>query len=158
MQDWDGNVIQESVHQFPGKFTENLWVNLPIVWTYKGIHNVFSCATDTVYAVTKDSIYPRYYIPEGKYKREICDRHTKVNWDFFTDAIQLGSIAETKDFLLFSFDLHQKYWFCRYNEIKKIVTESTNVKFPEKRQQLLDLIDSMGPDDNPILAIYKLKD
>lgn len=35
---------------------------------------------------------------EGKYKREICDRHTKVNWDFFTDAIQLGSIAETKDF------------------------------------------------------------
>lgn len=98
VQDWDGNVIQESVHQFPGKFTENLWVNLPIVWTYKGIHNVFSCATDTVYAVTKDSIYPRYYIPEGKYKREICDRHTKVNWDFFTDAIQLGSIAETKDF------------------------------------------------------------
>lgn len=79
VQDWDGNVIQESVHQFSGKFTENLWVNLPIVWTYKGIHNVFSCATDTVYAVTKDSIYPRYYIPEGKYKREICDRHTKVN-------------------------------------------------------------------------------
>ena len=44
------------------------------------------------------------------------------------------------------------------DEIKKIVTESTNVKFPEKRQQLLELIDSMGPDDNPILAIYKLKD
>ena len=217
VQDWDGNVIQESVHQFPGKFTENLWLNSPIVWTYKGIHNAFSCATDTVYAVTKDSIYPRYYIPEGKYKREICDRHTKVNWDFFTDAIQMGSIAETRDFLLFSFDLHQKYWFCRYNkhnseidiwkqdsteptkayakkpvgitndidgynlslagfryiddrhfvrfitpdnadEIKKIVTESTNVKFPEKRQQLLELIDSLGPDDNPILAIYKLKD
>ena len=56
VQDWDGNVIQESVHQFPGKFTENLWVNLPIVWTYKGIHNVFSCATDTVYAVTKRNL------------------------------------------------------------------------------------------------------
>ena len=44
------------------------------------------------------------------------------------------------------------------DEIKKIVSESTNVKFPEKRQQLLELIDSLGPDDNPILAIYKLKD
>ena len=44
------------------------------------------------------------------------------------------------------------------DEIRKIVSESTNVKFPEKRQQLLDMIDSMGPDDNPILAIYKLKD
>lgn len=44
------------------------------------------------------------------------------------------------------------------DEIRKIVSESTNVKFPEKRQQLLELIDSMGPDDNPILAIYKLKD
>ena len=44
------------------------------------------------------------------------------------------------------------------DEIRKIVSESTNVKFPEKRQQLLDIIDSMGPDDNPILAIYKLKD
>ena len=38
------------------------------------------------------------------------------------------------------------------DEIRKIVSESTNVKFPEKRQQLLDMIDSMGPDDNPILA------
>ena len=44
------------------------------------------------------------------------------------------------------------------DEIRKIVSESTNVKFPEKRQQRLDMIDSMGPDDNPILAIYKLKD
>ena len=44
------------------------------------------------------------------------------------------------------------------DEIRKIVSESTNVKFPEKRQQLLELIDSLGPDDNPILAIYKLKD
>ena len=30
------------------------------------------------------------------------------------------------------------------DEIRKIVSESTNVKFPEKRQQLLDMIDSIG--------------
>lgn len=44
------------------------------------------------------------------------------------------------------------------DEIRKIVMASPNVKFPEKRQQLLNLIDSLEPDDNPILAIYTLKD
>ena len=211
-----GNVIQESVHRFPGKFTESLRLEAPSTWTYKGIHNVFSCATDTVYAVTKDSIYPRYYIPEGKHKREILDCATNVTKDFYENAIRMGTFIETKEHLLFSFCLGPNIWDCHYNksdsnislwkytrddfkakkgqfsglindidgcsyskpflsyiddrdiviyitpdnadEIKKIVTESTNVKFPEKRQQLLELIDSMGPDDNPILAIYKLKD
>lgn len=44
------------------------------------------------------------------------------------------------------------------DEIRKIVMASPDVKFPEKRQRLLNLIDSLGPDDNPILAIYTLKD
>lgn len=216
VQDWDGNVIQKSVHQFPGKFTKSLRLEFPRTWTYKGIQNVFSCATDTVYAVTKDSIYPRYYIPEGKHKREILDYTANVTKDFYENAIRMGTFIETKEHLLFSFCLGPNIWNCHYNksdsnislwkytredfkakkglfsglandidgcsyskpflsyiddrdivifitpdnadEIKKIVTESTNVKFPEKRQQLLELIDSMGPDDNPILAIYKLKD
>ena len=216
VQDWDGNVIQESVHRFPGKFTKSLRLEVPSTWTYKGIHNVFSCATDTVYAVTKDSVYPRYYIPEGKHKREILDYVTNVTKDFYDNAIRMGTFIETKEHLLFSFCLGPNIWDCHYNksdsnislwkytrddfkakkgqfsglvndidgcsyskpflsyiddrdiviyitpdnadEIKKIVTESTNVKFPEKRQQLLELIDSLGPDDNPILAIYKLKD
>ena len=39
----------------------------------------------------------------------------------------------------------------------KVLNESTDVKFPEKRQQLLKLLEEMGEEDNQILAIYKLK-
>lgn len=39
----------------------------------------------------------------------------------------------------------------------KTLNESTDVKFPEKRQQLLKLLEEMGEEDNQILAIYKLK-
>ena len=31
------------------------------------------------------------------------------------------------------------------------------VKFPEKKAELMRLLDEMGEDDNPIIAIYKLK-
>lgn len=44
------------------------------------------------------------------------------------------------------------------DKIRKIVAESPNVKFPEKCKRLLELMDSLGPEDNPILAIYTLKD
>ena len=40
---------------------------------------------------------------------------------------------------------------------REALEKSENVKFPEKRQQLLKLLDSRQEDDNPILAIYKLK-
>lgn len=33
-----------------------------------------------------------------------------------------------------------------------------HVKFPEKRRKLLEMMDAMGPEDNPILAIYTLKE
>ena len=39
----------------------------------------------------------------------------------------------------------------------KVLKESQDVKFPEKRQQLLKLLEEMGEEDNQILAIYKLK-
>ena len=39
----------------------------------------------------------------------------------------------------------------------KVLKESQEVKFPEKRQQLLKLLEEMGEEDNQILAIYKLK-
>ncbi len=39
----------------------------------------------------------------------------------------------------------------------KVLNESQEVKFPEKRQQLLKLLEEMGEEDNQILAIYKLK-
>ena len=43
------------------------------------------------------------------------------------------------------------------DKVKKIVEESTSVKFPQKREELLKLLNSMDIDDNPIIAIYKLK-
>jgi hypothetical protein len=42
-------------------------------------------------------------------------------------------------------------------EYIKVLKESQEVKFPEKRQQLLKLLEEMGEEDNQILAIYKLK-
>ncbi len=39
----------------------------------------------------------------------------------------------------------------------KVLNESQDVKFPEKRQQLVKLLEEMGEEDNQIRAIYKLK-
>ena len=43
------------------------------------------------------------------------------------------------------------------DQIKRNVAEA-KVKFPEKQAELLELLDEMGEDDNPIIAFYKLKD
>ena len=43
------------------------------------------------------------------------------------------------------------------DEIKKELAIEKNIKFPEKRLELLRLLEEMKEEDNPILAIYKLK-
>lgn len=40
----------------------------------------------------------------------------------------------------------------------KETIKTTNVKLPKKKAELMRLLDEMGEDDNPIIAIYKLKD
>lgn len=40
----------------------------------------------------------------------------------------------------------------------KATIKDAKVKFPEKKAELMRLLDEMGEDDNPIIAIYKLKD
>jgi hypothetical protein len=39
----------------------------------------------------------------------------------------------------------------------KATIKDAKVKFPEKKVELMRLLDEMGEDDNPIIAIYKLK-
>ena len=43
------------------------------------------------------------------------------------------------------------------DRVREDLGKAENVKFPEKRQQLLKMLDERKEDDNPILVIYKLK-
>ena len=43
------------------------------------------------------------------------------------------------------------------DRVREALEKAENVKFPEKRQQLLKMLDERKEDDNPILVIYKLK-
>lgn len=43
------------------------------------------------------------------------------------------------------------------DKTREALKKAENVKFPEKRQQLLKMLDERKDDDNPILVIYKLK-
>ena len=43
------------------------------------------------------------------------------------------------------------------DRVREALEKAENVKFPEKRQQLLKMLDERKEDDTPILVIYKLK-
>ena len=185
----------------------------PIRWYYKGNINFYNEPDRTVYAVTKDSIIPRYSFNLGDNKFPITtERLTKE----FIKYIKFKSFRETEDYLYLYWNQSQKGYFARFdkkaekldvqeqdkfggaawhlgvpgvkNDIDgcnrgvdfiglmdeqssivkmfsasdkedyiKVLKESQDVKFPEKRQQLLKLLEEMGEEDNQILAIYKLK-
>ena len=185
----------------------------PIRWYYKGNINFYNEPDRTVYAVTKDSIIPRYYFNLGDNKWPVIDG--KLTKEFFK-YIKFKSFRETEDYLYLYWNQSQKGYFARFNkktetldvqeqakfwgggwylgvpglkndidgcnlnvdfirlmdeqssivvmisatgkeDYIKVLKESQDVKFPEKRQQLLKLLEEMGEDDNQILAIYKLK-
>ena len=185
----------------------------PIRWYYKGNINFYNEPDRTVYAVTKDSIIPRYHFNLGDNKLPITtERMTKE----FLKYIKFKSFRETEDYLYLYWSQNQKGYFARFNkktetfdvqeqekfwgifwvirvpglkndidgcnrdmdfirlmdeqssimvmisstekeDYIKVLKESQEVKFPEKRQQLLKLLEEMGEEDNQILAIYKLK-
>ena len=185
----------------------------PIRWYYKGNINFYNEPDRTVYAVTKDSIIPRYHFNLGDNKLPITtERMTKE----FLKYIKFKSFRETEDYLYLYWSQNQKGYFARFNkktetldvqeqekfwgifwvirvpglkndidgcsrdmdfirlmdeqssimvmisstekeDYIKVLKESQDVKFPEKRQQLLKLLEEMGEEDNQILAIYKLK-
>ena len=185
----------------------------PIRWYYKGNINFYNEPDRTVYAVTKDSIIPRYYFNLGDNKWPVIDG--KLTKEFFK-YIKFKSFRETEDYLYLYWNQSQKGYFARFNkktetldvqeqakfwgrfwhlgvpglkndingcnrsvdfiglmdeqssivqmfsasgkeDYIKVLKESQDVKFPEKRQQLLKLLEEMGEEDNQILAIYKLK-
>ena len=185
----------------------------PIRWYYKGNINFYNEPDRTVYAVTKDSIIPRYHFNLGDNKWPVIDG--KLTKEFFK-YIKFKSFRETEDYLYLYWNQIQKGYFARFkkktetldvqeqakfwgagwhlgvpglkNDIDgcnrnvdfirlmdeqssimvmisasgkedyiKVLKESQEVKFPEKRQQLLKLLEEMGEEDNQILAIYKLK-
>ena len=185
----------------------------PVRWYYKGNINFYNEPDRTVYAVTKDSIIPRYHFNLGDNKFPITtERLTKEYFKY----IKFHSFRETEDYLYLYWNQSQKGYFARFNkktetldiqeqdkfwgagwhlgvpglkndidgcsrnvdfrklmdeqssimvmisstekeDYIKILKESQDVKFPEKRQQLLKLLEEMGEEDNQILAIYKLK-
>ena len=185
----------------------------PIRWYYKGNINFYNEPDRTVYAVTKDSIIPRYHFNLGDNKWPVMDgKLTKE----FIKHIKFKSFRETEDYLYLYWNQSEKGYFARFNkktetldvqeqakfwgrfwhlgvpglkndingcnrsvdfiglmdeqssivqmfsasgkeDYIKVLKESQDVKFPEKRQQLLKLLEEMGEEDNQILAIYKLK-
>ena len=185
----------------------------PVRWYYKGNINFYNEPDRTVYAVTKDSIIPRYHFNLGDNKWPVMNgKLTKE----FIKHIKFKSFRETEDYLYLYWNQSEKGYFARFNkktetldvqeqekfkgrfwhlgvpglkndingcnrsvdfiglmdeqssivqmfsasgkeDYIKVLNESTDVKFPEKRQQLLKLLEEMGEEDNQILAIYKLK-
>ena len=185
----------------------------PIRWYYKGNINFYNEPDRTVYAVTKDSIIPRYHFNLGDNKWPVMNgKLTKE----FIKHIKFKSFRETEDYLYLYWNQSEKGYFARFNkktetldvqeqekfkgrfwhlgvpglkndingcnrsvdfiglmdeqssivqmfsasgkeDYIKVLKESQDVKFPEKRQQLLKLLEEMGEEDNQILAIYKLK-
>lgn len=185
----------------------------PVRWYYKGNINFYNEPDRTVYAVTKDSIIPRYHFNLGDNKWPVING--KLTKEFFK-YIKFKSFRETEDYLYLYWNQSQKGYFARFNkktetldvqeqgkfwgagwhlgvpglkndidgcnrnvdfirlmdeqssivnmisasgkeDYIKVLKESQEVKFPEKRQQLLKLLEEMGEEDNQILAIYKLK-
>ena len=185
----------------------------PVRWYYKGNINFYNEPDRTVYAVTKDSIIPRYYFNLGDNKWPVING--KLTKEFFK-YIKFKSFRETEDYLYLYWNQSQKGYFARFNkktetldvqeqgkfwgagwhlgvpglkndidgcnrnvdfirlmdeqssivnmisasgkeDYIKVLKESQEVKFPEKRQQLLKWLEEMGEEDNQILAIYKLK-
>ena len=185
----------------------------PVRWYYKGNINFYNEPDRTVYAVTKDSIIPRYHFNLGDNKWPV--KSEKLTMEY-VKHIKFKSFRETEDYLYLYWNQREKGYFARFNkktekldvqeqdklwgrtwilkvpglkndidgcnlnvdfirlmdeqssimvmisstekeDYIKVLNESTDVKFPEKRQQLLKLLEEMGEEDNQILAIYKLK-
>ena len=185
----------------------------PVRWYYKGNINFYNEPDRTVYAVTKDSIIPRYHFNLGDNKWPV--KSEKLTMEY-VKHIKFKSFRETEDYLYLYWNQSEKGYFARFNKKTEtldvqeqekfkgrfwhlgvpglkndingcnrsvdfiglmdeqssivqmfsasgkedninVLKESQDVKFPEKRQQLLKLLEEMGEEDNQILAIYKLK-
>ena len=97
----------------------------PIRWYYKGNINFYNEPDRTVYAVTKDSIIPRYHFNLGENKFPITtEKLTKEHLKY----IKFRSIRETEDYLYLYWNQSHKGYLARFN--KK--TEALDVQIQEK--------------------------
>lgn len=72
---------------------------------------------DTLFAVTKDSYYPKYLINAGKYEITPELRGDFKNFIYRIDNyVKLNNIFETKEYLLFSFLYERKIHYCYYDK------------------------------------------
>ena len=97
----------------------------PVRWYYKGNINFYNEPDRTVYAVTKDSIIPRYHFNLGDNKWPVMNgKLTKE----FIKHIKFKSFRETEDYLYLYWNQSEKGYFARFN--KK--TETLDVQEQEK--------------------------
>ena len=175
----------------------------PVRWYYKGNINFYNEPDRTVYAVTKDSIIPRYHFNLGDNKWPV--KSEKLTMEYIKH-IKFKSFRETEDYLYLYWNQREKGYFARFNkktetldvqeqeklwgrtwilkvpglkndidgcnlnvdfirlmdeqssivvmisatgkeDYIKVLKESQEVKFPEKRQQLLKLLEEMGEEE-----------
>lgn len=89
----------------------------PSIWKYNDTVRVLTCINDTVYAISRNEIVPRYVINFGKYK---------ISRDAFADirlleqernkCISMLSFCETATHLLVIFPYNRKRWFAVYDK------------------------------------------
>ena len=98
----------------------------PIRWYYKGNINFYNEPDRTVYAVTKDSIIPRYYFNLGDNKWPVIDG--KLTKEFFK-YIKFKSFRETEDYLYLYWNQSQKGYFARFNKKTETLDVQEQAKF-----------------------------
>ncbi len=89
----------------------------PSIWKYNDTVRVLTCINDTVYAISRNEIVPRYVINFGKYK---------ISREAFADIrllkqerskyISTPSFCETATHLLVTFPYNRKRWFAVYDK------------------------------------------
>ena len=98
----------------------------PVRWYYKGNINFYNEPDRTVYAVTKDSIIPRYHFNLGDNKWPVMDG--KLTKEFFK-YIKFKSFRETEDYLYLYWNQSQKGYFARFNKKTETLDVQEQAKF-----------------------------
>ncbi|MCE9002955.1 6-bladed beta-propeller [Bacteroides fragilis] len=114
----DGHIVREQVPEIAAEARKiDMAINPDISWNYQRKSNIYSLMNDTIYGITYDSIFPRYYLALGKYKLP-PEKYNFCNNLDLGDFILIKDACETKDYLFLSFWFKCKMWFSRYDKKK----------------------------------------
>jgi hypothetical protein len=109
--------------------------------------------------VPPDSTVPSFYIKETGKLFQI--RNFEKEKDM--EAVGIQNNLDGGPMLIWQFKREGNYIYCLHQAINLINWKKSGYfdriepKFPEKKQKLFDMIDSLKPDDNPVIMIVKLK-